>query len=57
MAKRFLKESTNDLLYLDEDELDTIKAFLVYVLMKNTPLDKEEIYKYIFGEGKKILWN
>lgn len=57
MAKRFLKESTDDLLYLDEDELDTIKAFLAYVLMKNTQLDKEDIYTYIFGEGKKILWN
>lgn len=57
MAKRVLKESTNDLFYLKEDELDSIKAFLAYMLMKNTPLDKEEIYTYIFGEGKKILWN
>jgi hypothetical protein len=57
MAKRFLNESVNDLLYLDEDELDTVKAFLAYTLMKNTPLDKEDIYTYIFGEGKKILWN
>ncbi len=42
---------------LEEEDLDAIKVFLVYILMKNTELGAEDIYDYIFGEGKKILWN
>ncbi|GAB4423998.1 MAG: hypothetical protein OHK0032_18770 [Thermodesulfovibrionales bacterium] len=57
MAKRFVKQSADELFYLDDDELDAIRAMLVYMLMKNTPLDREDIYTYIFGGGKRILWN
>ncbi len=57
MARRFVKQIANELFYLDDDELDAIRAMLVYILMKNTPLDREDIYTYIFGEGKRILWN
>lgn len=57
MANRFLKQSQDELLYLDEEELDAIRALLVHILMKNTRMDKDEIYAYIFGEGKKILWS
>ncbi len=56
MARRFGPESKNDLFYLEEDELDAIKTLLAYLLMESTPLDKDDIYTYIFGEGKKILW-
>lgn len=57
MANRFSKQSQNELAHLDDEELDAIKTLLVYMLMKNTPLDRDEIYSYIFGEGKKIIWN
>lgn len=57
MAKRYPENLHDETLYLEEDELDTIKAFLAYTLMKATPLEEEEIYTYVFGEGKKILWN
>ncbi|HXX80272.1 MAG TPA: hypothetical protein VEI46_01895 [Thermodesulfovibrionales bacterium] len=59
MANRFIKQSEekDESLYLDEEELDAIRSLLIYILMKNTRLDKEEIYTYIFGEGKKILWH
>lgn len=40
-----------------EDDMDAIKVFLVYLLMKSTDLDVEDIYTYIFGDGKRILWN
>lgn len=56
MANRFEKES-DGLFYLDGGEIDAIKSMLVYILMKNTSLDKDEIYTYIFGEGKRIIWN
>jgi len=57
MANRFPKQSQNELVHLDDEELDAIKTLLVSMLMKNTPLDRDEIYSYIFGEGKKIIWN
>jgi len=57
MAKRFLTQSRNALSHFKEEEIDAIRAALVFVLIKNTPLDKDEIYSYIFGEGKKIIWN
>lgn len=57
MAKRYPENLQDETLYMEEDELDTIKAFLAYTLMKATPLEEEDIYTYVFGEGKKILWN
>ena len=59
MANRFLKQSEeqDESLYLDDEELDAIRSLLIYILMKNTHLDKDEIYTYIFGEGKRILWH
>ena len=57
MANRFIKQSEeqDESLYLDDEELDAIRSLLIYILMKNTHLDKDEIYTYIFGEGKRIL--
>jgi hypothetical protein len=57
MANRFVKQSQKELLHLDDEDLDAIKTLLVGILLKNTPLDRDEIYSYIFGEGKKIIWN
>ena len=58
MANRFIKQTEEeDAPYLDDEELDAIRSLLIYILMKNTHLEKEEIYTYIFGEGKRILWN
>lgn len=56
MANRFSRQLSDELLYFDDDELDAIRALLVYVLMKNTSMEKDDIYAYIFGEGKKIQW-
>lgn len=57
MANRFLRQQDENLSYLDEEEMDAIRALLTYILMKNTQMNKDDIYTYIFGEGKKILWN
>jgi hypothetical protein len=59
MANKFIKQSEakDESLYLDDEELDAIRSLLIYILMKNTHLEKEEIYTYIFGEGKRILWH
>lgn len=55
MGRRFIEDYQR--LSLEEDDMDAIKVFLVYLLMKSTDLGIEDIYNYIFGEGKKILWN
>ncbi|MBZ0156745.1 MAG: hypothetical protein K8I29_11135 [Alphaproteobacteria bacterium] len=43
--------------YIDDAELDTIRALLAYILMKDTELETEEIYAFIFGKGRQITWN
>jgi hypothetical protein len=43
--------------YIEDSELDTIRALLSYILMKETELDTEEIYAFIFGKGRQIIWN
>lgn len=57
MANKSIGRLDEDRLYLDDDELDAIRVLLVSILIRDTRLDKEEIYAYIFGEGKKILWH
>ncbi len=42
---------------IDDAELDTIKVLLAYILMKDTELELEEIYAFIFGTGKQIVWH
>lgn len=43
--------------YVDDSELDTIRALLAYILMKDTDIETEEIYAFIFGKGRQITWN
>jgi hypothetical protein len=57
MAQKIVDKSAEDMLALDEEEVDAIKSFLVRTLMKNTSLDREDIYSFIYGDGRKILWN
>ena len=42
---------------MDEDELDILKSLLVYILMKKSSFENEDIYSFIFGGGRKIVWN
>ena len=57
MANKSVRQSIEERLHLEDDELDAIRSLLVSILMKDTRLDREEIYAYIFGEGKRILWH
>jgi hypothetical protein len=57
MATRFAKESKREFIYLEEEEIDEVKALLVYILMKDSLLDREDIYSSIFGGGKRITWH
>lgn len=42
---------------IEEAEIDTIKVFLAYLLMKDTDLGIDEIYTFVFGKGKQIIWH
>jgi hypothetical protein len=42
---------------LDEDELDILKSLLVYIFIKKSSFEKEDIYSLVFGGGRRILWN
>ncbi len=41
---------------LSPEDLENIKAALVYVLMENNNVDVEEIYSLVFHDGAKITW-
>jgi len=42
---------------LDREEIDMIRALLVYLLMRETDLPEDDIYSFIFSKGKQIVWN
>lgn len=42
---------------IDELELDTIRMLLAYILIKDTDLDIELIYSFVFSRGRQIIWN
>ncbi len=41
---------------LDDDELDILKSLLVYIMMKKSSYEKEDIYSLVFGGGRRITW-
>ncbi len=42
---------------IEEEEAETLKSILLYILMRNTDLDPEDIYAIVFGEGKRLRWH
>lgn len=42
---------------IEIEEIDMIRALLVYLLMKETDLHEDDIYSFIFSKGKQIVWN
>ncbi len=42
---------------LDEVELDILKSLLVYILMRKSTIENEDIYSLVFGGGRRVLWN
>jgi hypothetical protein len=43
--------------YLDNYEIDSIRAMLTYILIHNTDLDLDTIYSIVFKEGDNITWH
>lgn len=42
---------------LDDDELDILKSLLVYIMLRKSSHEKEDIYSLVFGGGKRITWH
>ena len=42
---------------LDDDELDILKSLLVYIMLKKSSYEREDIYSLVFGGGKRIIWH
>ncbi len=42
---------------LDDDELDILKSLLVYIMLKKSSYEREDIYSLVFGGGKRIVWH
>lgn len=42
---------------IDEAELDTIRVLLAYILMRDSDIEIDEIYAFVFSRGKQIVWN
>jgi hypothetical protein len=43
--------------HMNDMEIDTIRALLAYILLKDTDLETEEVYAFTFGGGRQITWN
>lgn len=42
---------------VSDEEVDALKSLLVYMFMKNSDFEPEDIYALVFGSGRTILWN
>lgn len=42
---------------IDDAELDTIRVLLAYILMRDSDIEIDEIYAFVFSKGKQIVWN
>ncbi len=42
---------------IGDEDMDTIKSVVVYLFMKNSGLETEEIYDLVYGDGKSVVWH
>lgn len=42
---------------LELEEIDMVRALLVYLLMRETDIPEDQIYSFVFSKGKQIVWN
>jgi len=56
MAERY-PESADLRDYLEDEEMDAVRAAIAFMLIKNTNLDKEAVYSIVFEEGRRITWH
>jgi hypothetical protein len=42
---------------ISDEETDALKSLIVYLFMKNSDFQYEDIYAVVFGSGRAITWN
>ncbi len=42
---------------MNDEEADALKSLIVYLFMKNTDIDHDDIYALVFGSGRYIRWS
>ncbi|KJR43246.1 hypothetical protein MCHI_000861 [Candidatus Magnetoovum chiemensis] len=58
-----LAEISSELIYLEltdiltEDELDSLKFLLTYIIVRDSKTEWEDAYSLIFANGKRITWH
>jgi hypothetical protein len=43
--------------FIDEEEIDLIKALIASIAIKRLNIDSDTIISYLFGTGKPITWH
>ncbi len=46
-----------DIKHLHGEELDRLREVLVYILMKDTDINVDEVYSLVFQNGASIVWH
>lgn len=43
--------------HLDEAEFDGIRSVVAFSLLRDTNIDVEDVYAFVFGKGRHLNWN
>ena len=57
MATGYTDEDYGTIERLQREELDRLREVLVYILMKDTDIDVDEVYSLVFQNGASITWH
>ncbi len=57
MATSYTDMDYNVMEQLQGEELDRLREVLVYILMKDTEIDVDEVYSLVFQNGASITWH
>lgn len=57
MATKNLEYNNGFGFYLDEDEVDDLRASMAFILMESTELEDDYIYSLVFSGGQNITWH
>ena len=57
MATGYTDKDYGTIERLQREELDRLREVLVYILMKDTDIDVDEVYSLVFQNGASITWH
>ncbi len=57
MATGYTEKENSFMEQLQGEELDRLREVLVYILMKDTDVDVDEVYSLVFQNGASITWH